>query len=120
MRTWLSLVVGGIVGLSALAACGSRSERATRGTDTTAVVPAEFVPACGHPGTVVTITAVPITVFRASCDVTGVEVHYGLASAVVPAMGRVERHVETLVATDQPTRIVVTVDDTTHDVTITG
>jgi hypothetical protein len=83
-------------------------------------VPAEFVPGCGHAGTVVTITAVPVTVFRASCDVTGVEVHFGLASAVVPASGRVEHHVETLVATDVPTRIVVTVDDTTHDVTITG
>jgi hypothetical protein len=120
MRTWWSLVVGGLVGLSTIAACGSTSERPAGGTDTTAAVPAEFVPACGHPGTVVTITAVPVTVFRASCDVTGVEVHYGLASAVVPATGKVERNVETLVSTDQPTHLVVTVDDITHDVTITG
>jgi hypothetical protein len=120
MRTSWLLVVGALVGLSPLAACGSMSQQTAGGTSTTIGVPAEFVPGCGHPGTVVTITAVPVTVFRASCDVTGVEVHFGLVSAVVPAAGRVEHHVETLVATDEPTRIVVTVDDTTHDVTITG
>lgn len=64
--------------------------------------------------------AVPVTIARATCDITGVELTYGLATVTVPAQGKAERQVETLVATTEPVKIVVTVDATTMDVTITG
>jgi hypothetical protein len=85
-----------------------------------AVVPGEFQPACGHPGAKVTVLAVPVTIPRTSCDITGVELTYGLATVTVPAHGRAERQVETLVATTEPIKIVVTVDVTTLDVTVAG
>jgi len=87
---------------------------------TRAAVAAEFVPACGQPGATVVVLAVPVTVRHADCDLVGVELHYGLATAVVPASGRVERHVETYAPTSEPIRIVITVADGTGDVTVTG
>ena len=39
-------------------------------------VPPEFRPACGHPGSHVTVQRVPVTVPHALCDLTGVIVSY--------------------------------------------
>jgi len=83
-------------------------------------VAAEFVPACGQPGATVVVLAVPVIVRHADCDLVGVELHYGLAAAVVPSSGRVERHVETYAPTTEPIRIVITVADGTGDVTVSG
>lgn len=83
-------------------------------------VPAEFATACGHPGAKVEVLSVPVTIRHAACDLTGVELTYGLATIVVPDHGHDERQVETLVATTSPTKITVTVDAKTHDLTVTG
>lgn len=57
----------------------------TVGRDLTAVPP-EFRPACGRPGSNVTIRQVPVTVSHALCDLTGVTLSYpGRGGAVVPA-----------------------------------
>ena len=56
----------------------------TVGRDLTAVPP-EFRPACGHPGSHVTVQRVPVTVPHALCDLTGVIVSYpGRGGATVP------------------------------------
>jgi hypothetical protein len=56
----------------------------TVGRDLTAVPP-EFRPACGRPGSDVTVGQVPITVPHALCDLTGVILSYpGRGGAVVP------------------------------------
>jgi hypothetical protein len=48
-------------------------------------VPAEFRPACGHPGSHVTVQRVPVTVPHAVCDLTGVILSYpGRGGATVP------------------------------------
>ena len=48
-------------------------------------VPPEFRPACGHPGSHVTVQRVPVTVPHALCDLTGVIVRYpGRGGATVP------------------------------------
>ena len=48
-------------------------------------VPLEFRPACGHPGSHVTVQRVPVTVPHALCDLTGVIVRYpGRGGATVP------------------------------------
>jgi len=48
-------------------------------------VPPEFRPACGHPGSHVTVQRVPVTVPHALCDMTGVIVSYpGRGGATVP------------------------------------
>ena len=61
-----------------------RGPSATVGRDLTAV-PAEFRPACGHPGSHVTVQRVPVTVPHAVCDLTGVIVSYpGRGGATVP------------------------------------
>ena len=56
----------------------------TVGRDLTAVPP-EFRPACGRPGTHVTVRQVPVTVPHALCDLTGVSLSYpGRGGAGVP------------------------------------
>ena len=53
-----------------------------------AAVPPEFRPACGRPGSHVTVRQVPVTVPHALCDLTGVTVSYpGHGAAVVPSPG---------------------------------
>jgi hypothetical protein len=50
-----------------------------------AAVPPEFRPACGRPGSDVTVRQVPITVPHALCDLTGVILSYpGRGGATVP------------------------------------
>ena len=57
----------------------------TVGRDLTAVPP-EFRPACGRPGSDVTVRQVPVTVPHALCDLTGVILSYpGRGGAAVPA-----------------------------------
>jgi hypothetical protein len=54
------------------------------GRDLTAVPP-EFRPACGRPGSDVTVRRVPVTVPHALCDLTGVILSYpGRGGAAVP------------------------------------
>jgi hypothetical protein len=54
------------------------------GRDLTAVPP-EFRPACGRPGSDVTVRQVPVTVPHALCDLTGVILSYpGRGGAAVP------------------------------------
>jgi hypothetical protein len=56
----------------------------TVGRDLTAVPP-EFRPACGRPGSDVTVRQVPVTVPHALCDLTGVILSYpGRGGAAVP------------------------------------
>ena len=56
----------------------------TVGRDLTAVPP-EFRPACGRPGSDVTVRQVPVTVPHALCDLTGVILSYpGHGGAAVP------------------------------------
>ena len=51
-------------------------------------VPPEFRPACGRPGSRVTVRQVPVTVPHALCDLTGVTLSYpGHGGAVVPSPG---------------------------------
>jgi hypothetical protein len=75
-------------------ACGRLEERGfivdeqgqskTVGRDLTAVPP-EFRPACGRPGSDVTVRQAPVTVPHALCDLTGVVLSYpGRGGAVVP------------------------------------
>ena len=48
-------------------------------------IPPEFRPACGRPGSHVTIRQVPVTVPHALCDLTGVILSYpGRGGATVP------------------------------------
>ena len=52
-------------------------------------VPPEFRPACGRPGSRVTVRQVPVTVPHALCDLTGVTLAYpGHGGAVVPSSGK--------------------------------
>ena len=52
-------------------------------------VPPEFRPACGRPGSDVTVRQVPVTVPHAMCDLTGVVLSYpGHGGAVVPSPGK--------------------------------
>ncbi len=84
-------------------------------------VPVEFQAACGQPGAKVTVTAVPVTVRHADCDLTGVQIAYGLVQVTVPAPGsQSAATADTFAKTDQPTHIEVSVDATTLDVTVRG
>jgi hypothetical protein len=61
-----------------------KGEGKTVGRDLTAVPP-EFRPACGQPGSDVTVRQVPVTVPHALCDLTGVILSYpGRGGAAVP------------------------------------
>jgi hypothetical protein len=74
-------------------------------------VPPEFRPACGRPGSQVTVRQVPVTVPHVLCDLTGVMLAYpGHGGAVVPSPGHG-------VANSKGIRVQV--DARTLDVTIT-
>lgn len=61
-----------------------KGQGTTVGRDLTAVPP-EFRPACGRPGSDVTVRQVPVTVPHALCDLTGVILSYpGRGGAAVP------------------------------------
>ena len=88
-----------------------RGPGAAVGRDLTAVPP-EFRPACGHPGSHVTVQRVPVTVPHALCDLTGVLVSYpGRGGATVP--GRPGRGVA------NSKGLQLQVDAHTRDVTVT-
>lgn len=78
-------------------------------------VPAVFVSACGHPGTQVTVTALPVMVPRALCDLTGVVVIYGETGVTVPAHGGVQADAD---GPSGATDIGASVDPSTGDVTL--
>ena len=74
-------------------------------------VPPEFRPACGRPGSDVTVRQVPVTVPHVLCDLTGVTLSYpGHGGAVVPFPGH---------GVANSKGIQVQVDARTLDVTIT-
>jgi hypothetical protein len=74
-------------------------------------VPPEFRPACGRPGSRVTVRQVPVTVPHALCDLTGVTLSYpGHGGAVVPSPG---------VGVGNSLGCQVEVDARTLDVTVT-
>jgi hypothetical protein len=53
-------------------------------------LPDEFQHACGKPGSVVAVQAVPVTVQQADCDLTGVTIDYRGARLDVPQRGQTE------------------------------
>jgi hypothetical protein len=109
----MACAIGALTG--AVSGCAQNTSGSPNGAP-----PAEFRPACGQPGARVQVRSVPVTIEHRACDLTGVEVRYGLAAVAVPASGRAERQVQTFAPTTSPTHILVIVDQRTHDVTITG
>jgi len=97
-----------VPGASSPAAAGSTVQVNT-------AVPAVFVPACGHPGSQVTVTALPVIIPRALCDLTGVVVIYGETGVTVPAHGGVQGDAD---GTSGATDIGAYVDPSTGDVTL--
>jgi hypothetical protein len=89
------------------AACSSNPPASTR-----AAVPAEFRPACGHPGAKITVTRLPVTIPHRACDLTRVLI-------TVPGRGG-------MVVPDSPggvgnsAGLTLTVDNRTLDVTLTA
>jgi hypothetical protein len=80
-------------------------------------LPPEFIPACGHPGTQVSITqALPVTVPRAACDLTGVVLSHGSATLSVPTSGR--SGVVTSGVGETNNALIITVDPSSGDVSI--
>lgn len=117
LLTAAACAIGLLAGGSLVSGCAQDTSGSPPGDS---APPAEFRPACGHPGAQVQVLSAPVTIEHRTCDLTGVTVRYGLASVVVPATGRAERQVETFASTTSPTHIAVVVDQQTHDVTITG
>ena len=78
--------------------------------------PSQFAAACGHPGAVVTVVDLPVTVHRKTCDLTGVIIRYGPAGVIVPAPG--EGTGAQYDASTGATSLYVDVDAKTGDVTI--
>jgi hypothetical protein len=79
-------------------------------------VPAYLSAACGHPGVQATLPAVPITIPRAECDLTGVVVIYGQDGVTVPSTGGVLLNVDAITGSSE---FSADVDPTTGDVTFT-
>ncbi len=76
-----------ILAAAAVAGCASTAPpSATPSTHASVpAVPAEFRPACGHPGAQVEIRKVPVTIRHATCNLTGVAVSYrNRGGATVP------------------------------------
>jgi hypothetical protein len=91
----------------AAAACGSSPAGAQ------STVPPAFRAACGHPGAVVTIRKVPITISHADCDLTGVTISApGRGGATVPRISGTIGTSSGLTLTIHPGTLDVTVNAT--------
>ena len=77
-------------------------------------VPEYLRAACGHPRAQVRLFAVPITVPRDQCDLTGVVVLYGPTGVTVPSVGGVQANYD---AISGGSEFAANVDPTTGDVT---
>jgi hypothetical protein len=74
-----------VLAAAAVAGCASTAPPSATPSTHAPAVPAEFRPACGHPGTHVEVRTVPVTVPHAACDLTGVAVSYrNRSGATVP------------------------------------
>jgi hypothetical protein len=80
-------------------------------------IPESLRAACGHPGAEAELTAVPITVPKAQCDLTGVVVRYGGIGVTVPSDGGVFGVADGISSSPE---LSATVDPTTGDVTLDG
>jgi hypothetical protein len=70
---------------AAVAGCASTAPPSATPSTHAPAVPAEFRPACGHPGAQVEVRKVPVTIRPAACDLTGVAVSYrNRGGATVP------------------------------------
>lgn len=121
---------GSAVGAAAVLACSScaHSQHQPLATTATAavtsattavtaagVVPSAFASACGHPGATVRISAIPVTIQKKVCDLTGVLVMYGPAGVTVPAAGLAGAQYD---ASNGASTLYAEVDPKTGDVTI--
>jgi hypothetical protein len=77
-------------------------------------IPESLRAACGHPGAQAVLTAVPITVPKAQCDLTGVVVLYGGVGVTVPSDGGVEGIADGISSSSE---LGANVDPITGDVT---
>jgi hypothetical protein len=77
-------------------------------------LPESLRAACGHPGAQAVLTAVPITVPKAQCDLTGVVVLYGTIGVTVPSDGGVEGFSDGISSSSE---LGANVDPITGDVT---
>jgi hypothetical protein len=103
---WAGMAVMALSALAA-AACGN-SPAAARSK-----VPPAFRAACGHPGTVVMVRKVPITISHADCDLTGVTISApGRGGATVPRISGTIGTSSGLTLTVHPGTLDVTVNAT--------
>ncbi len=82
-----------------------------------AALPESLAAACGHPGAQAVLIAVPITVPKAQCDLTGVVVRWGETGVTVPREGGVQGNWDGISTSFE---FGAHVDPTTGDVTFTG
>jgi len=80
-------------------------------------LPESLRAACGHPGAQAVLTAVPITVLKAQCDLTGVVVHWGETGVTVPLEGGVHGDWDGISSSFE---FGADVDPATGDVTFNG
>lgn len=106
--TWAPVIAGAAALLAA--SCGASSAQLTTRP------PQEFQAACGHPGSVVELTAVPVVVPHAACDLAGVVIRYQGVGVTVPPDGSAAVHADGLASK----QLTVTVDPGTKDVSIHG
>jgi hypothetical protein len=74
-----------VLAAAAIAGCAGTAPASATPLIHKPAVPAEFRPACGHPGAQVEVRKVPVTIRHAACDLTGVAVSYrNRGGATVP------------------------------------
>jgi hypothetical protein len=71
--------------------------------------------ACGHPGSTVTLERLPVTIRHGECDLTGIEIRYGMTGITVPSSGTVAAVAD---GVSSSTTLIAEVDPTTGDVTL--
>jgi hypothetical protein len=109
VRTSAVLAVLGC-GFSVATACSAPNST----ENPAAPLPSAVRAACGHPGSTVTLERLPVTIRHADCDLTGVEVRYGMTGLTVPSSEMVGAAADGI---SSSTTLVVEVDPTIGDVT---
>ena len=105
-----ALIAALVCCLNLAAACGAPNP----GETAAAPLPSAVRTACGHPGSTVIIERLPVTIRHHDCDLTGVEVRYGMTGVTVPSSGIVGANADGI---GSSTTLIAEVDPATGDVT---
>jgi hypothetical protein len=104
-----------IAGLACFLSAASACNASHPDEKPAAPLPSVVRTACGHPGSTIILEQLPMTIRHRDCDLTGVQVRYGMTGITVPSSGIVGANADGI---SSSTTLIAEVDPATGDVTL--